>query len=236
MALPSLPLDLLPLILWHIPDIGSLLTLCLVSHTFLHAAQPELYAHVALQTDTVLIFCRTVTAAATLAARVRSLSFPLSPTLSETDIAALARMLRSLPGLRALEIGPHWQPAWAPAAFHPANQFFAFEPWPHRESAAHILRGAPFPFRLAAFRTGFTLAAPDVQAFLAAQPEIEELASLDVTPGEEAVLPAGVLPNLRLFQTAVAWLEFAQDDEVEAGSGSTKKRVVQQERMDLWLV
>lgn len=223
--LPPLPLDLLAPILSHIHAPESLRQLCLVSKSFLHEAQRPLYADIALTSGKVPAFCRTVTASSRVTGWVVRLSVQLSLLNDGAKINkdSLARALRLLPALRALEIIVSHTPRWARVAVATPEYFHT--PWARRISAK-ILHGCPF--KLKQFGSGLDMAQPDFIAFLGEQHEIEELVSYDIR-GDTVRLPAGCLPKLRTFRGAVTRLEWKSD----LPDTDVTTRLVRRELMDV---
>ncbi|KAJ7171435.1 hypothetical protein C8R46DRAFT_1349411 [Mycena filopes] len=219
---PPLPLDLLRPILSHVTDKESLLQLCHVSRRFHHEAQRLLYTDVALHSEAVSPFCWTLAICPTLSSHVRRLSLQLADSF--TYLPLVARCLRSLHNLQALEITGDYPPAqpWrtTAATLPPA-------PWAHR-GAAHILLAA-CPFRLKLFISAFRMADASMIAFLETQPEIEELVSLSTAEGGVVVLGAEALPRLREYAGAVTRLEFRTEEGRE-------RRVFRARRLDVEVV
>ncbi|KAJ7032204.1 hypothetical protein C8F04DRAFT_1359411 [Mycena alexandri] len=216
---PALPLELLRPILSHFTETQSLLRLCHVSRSFHHDAQRVLYADVALRSEDVALFCRTLTESPALAQCVRRLSIQLSNMFADMD--ELAQCMRSLLQLRALEISATQPHPWEK---HTATlpETMLTTPWTHSR-AIHILSGCSF--RLKVLASVFRMANADFTAFLEQQSEIEELVSFDTT-GDVVMLAEEMLPNLREFWGAVTRLEFRTEPGRE-------KRVFRDRRMDI---
>ncbi|KAJ7254996.1 hypothetical protein B0H12DRAFT_1289151 [Mycena haematopus] len=219
-SLTPLPLDLLRPIVSHVTEKKSLLQLCRVSRNFLCEAQSRLFTDVSLKSSAVSSFCRTLSVSPTLAVCVQRLSIQLANGF--TDMVELARTLRSLPNLRALEITQPQPQPWADVLVCTRESMLT--PWKH-STDAHILQGCPF--RLRVFGSAFRIAEPDFIAFLADQHEIEELGSFDTT-GDVITLSAAMLPRLKKFKTTVPRLQF--ETATEWGFA---KRMFREERMDI---
>ncbi|KAF8148133.1 hypothetical protein K438DRAFT_1989315 [Mycena galopus ATCC 62051] len=218
--IPPLPLDLLRPILSHITDKGSLLQLCYVSKTFLLEARLRLFTDVSLESATVAAFCHTLLAMSpTQAVNVKRLSIQLANEF--TALGDLARTLRALPNLRALEITPPQPQAWADVLVRTRDGMLGA--WKHT-AAAHILHGCPF--RLREFGSAFRVAEPAFLTFLREQPEIEELWSFD-TAGDVVTLQVQMLPRLEKFRSTAPRLQFETAPEKGAS-----QRMVHMERMD----
>ncbi|KAJ7779740.1 hypothetical protein B0H16DRAFT_1448187 [Mycena metata] len=219
--LPALPVDLLRPILSHVPEKQFLLRLCRVSRGFHHEAQRALYADVALRSDDMALFCRTIAASPALAHCVRRLSIQLSDSFADRD--ELTQCMRSLLQLRALEISAAQPHPWDTDTVTLRSNMLATA-WTHSQ-AIHILSGCSF--KLKVFASAFRMTEPDFAEFLEQQPEIEELLSFDTSPSV-LKLAEETLPRLREFASAVTRLEF----QTEPGQ---EKRVFRDRRMDIVL-
>ncbi|KAJ7818775.1 hypothetical protein B0H14DRAFT_3876886 [Mycena olivaceomarginata] len=228
-CLPPLPLDLLHPIVSHIGEKSTLLQLCHVSKSFLREAQSQLFADVALRSPAVSTFCCTISVSPTLALSVQRLSVQLANEFADMD--ALARALRSLPNLRALEITPPQPDPWAKQLLFRMPESMG-STWTHA-AAAHILHDVPF--RLRVFGSSFGFREPALLTFLHEQHEIEELAALGMGMGGEVVkLPGGMLPRLKKFRSVMTHLVFEIEVGLPGGAApESGVRSFRQERMDL---
>jgi hypothetical protein len=144
---------------------------------------------------------------------------------------ALARALRSLPNLRALEITPPQSDPWAKQLLFRMPESMG-STWTHA-AAAHILHDVPF--RLRVFGSSFGFREPALLTFLHEQHEIEELAALGMGMGGEVVkLPGGMLPRLKKFRSVMTHLVFEIEVGLPGGAApESGVRSFRQERMDV---
>jgi hypothetical protein len=144
---------------------------------------------------------------------------------------ALARALRSLPNLRALEITPPQPDPWAKQLLFRMSESMG-SAWTHA-AAAHILHDVPF--RLRVFGSSFGFREPALLTFLHEQHEIEELAALGMGMGGEVVkLPGGMLPRLKKFKSVMTHLVFSIEVGLPGGAAAESAvRSFRREQMDV---